>query len=67
MSDSDQLFWKHTNLHSPEVTWQEEDDGDHTGDEASAKRATQQVDQNRTDSEEQVEEGRQRMPGTTQT
>ncbi len=24
-----------TNLHSPEVTWQEEDDGDQTGDEGS--------------------------------
>lgn len=46
---------------SPEVTWQEEDDGDHGGDEAPAEMFTQQINQDTTDSEEEVEEWRHRV------
>lgn len=43
-------------LDSPEVTWQQEYDGDHGGNETAVEDVTQQVDQDGTRSEEDVEE-----------
>lgn len=48
-------------LDSPEVTWQQKDDGDHAGNETTAEDITQQVDQDGTRSEEQMEEWGQRV------
>lgn len=49
-------------LDSPEVATEQQDDGHHGGDEATAEQLTQKVDQNGADAEEQVEERRHRMP-----
>lgn len=43
-------------LDSPEVTWQQEYDGDHGRNETAVEDVTQQVDQDGTRSEEDVEE-----------
>lgn len=64
------LSWrsfKTSDLYSPEVTGEQEDDGDHGGDEAGAEQVTEEVDQRGPDSEEEVEEGRHGMPGNTLT
>lgn len=53
-----------THLDSPEVTWQQEDDGDHGGNETTAEDITQQVDQDGACSEEEMEEWGQRMSET---
>lgn len=52
-------------LNSPEVTWQQEYDGDHRGDETGTKDVAQQVDQDGARSEEEVEEWSQRVPDMT--
>lgn len=52
-------------LDSPEVTWQQEYDGDHGGNETAVEDVTQQVDQDGTRSEEDVEERSQWVSETT--
>lgn len=49
-------------LDSPEVTTEQQDDGHHRGDEATAEQLTQQVDEDGADAEEQVEERCHWMP-----
>lgn len=51
-------------LDSPKITWQQEDDGDHAGNEATTEDVTEQVDQDGAWSEEEVEEWGQRMSET---
>lgn len=48
---------KRTYLHCPKVTRQQQDNRHHTGNEAAAEQLTQEIDYNRTDSKEQMEEG----------
>ena len=43
-------------LYGPEITGQQEDYSDHTGDEAATPNSTEQVCTNRSNSEEKVEE-----------
>lgn len=51
-----------TRLHCPEVAREQEDYRHHAGDEAFTEELTEQVREDGANSEEQVEEGRHRMP-----
>lgn len=54
-----------THLDGPEVTRQQQDDGDHAGDEAAAHKLTEQVGQDGAHTKEQVKEGRHWVPGNS--
>lgn len=54
-----------TYFHCPKVTGEQQDDGHHVGDEAFIDELAQQVGEDSTDSEEEVEESSHWMPRGT--
>lgn len=52
-------------LYSPEVTREQENYRNHGSDETFTENLAEQVDDDGANSEEEVEEGRHRMPGDT--